>query len=181
MSDITIPSGYEDDLNPEPQPQQVKVTPHSPLETLRARLATDAKNEPITLKVPNREGISVRFDTNIDSAHLDHWQKRSQRRVGGKTEPDPVKMAALLVSATCQAVLVDGQEVVLNDGTTLKIASAQMRDFLGLVDGSDTVAIARKLYGSDGHLISVGNRIVAAAGFGDGTEDVDEDEDPTRR
>lgn len=171
---------FEDGLGIE-NPEVSTTRETTPLDRLKSVLKTEASQEPVTLKVPIREGIAVKFDTNIATPQIDHWQKRSVRKVSGKNTYDPVRFAAFVIAAKAISLILDGKPVVDDDGEPIRLVSSTIREFLGLADGSDPTAIVRALYGSDGSIVTTSDAILAAAGYGGDPDDLiqDEQENPT--
>lgn len=170
MNDFTVNTGYEDDLYPDAE----AATGTTALDDLKRILAADASNAPITLPIPNRPGMGIRYDTNIDAVRAEHWQRRS---IDVKTKRmDMVRFGTFVIAATGQCVIIDGKDAQ-KDGENIRPASVTIRESLGLPDGSTPYAIIRALFGSDGHIISASDRIMSAAGYGSEIET--EEEDPT--
>ena len=158
--------------------QQVKVVDGSPLEALKAVLAEEVHRPPVVLPVPERAGVSVRFNANVEARTHRSWIKKAEiKEPGGKTSTDALKAAVLAISAQTEAILLNGVEVADKNGDFLTFKSPELRDLVGLKDFADDHAVIRKFYGVDAHVINTGSAIVDAAGFSD---EVHPDEvDPT--
>lgn len=155
--------------------------PGSPLDALREALKVKAENEPVRLRVINRPAITIVFDTNIDSERLKAWDKAAVRKTGkGKGDKDIIIWSSMILANQMSGLLYEGEEVL--DPETeqpLTIRSNIFRDLLGLPDTADRELVLKTLYGSDGHLIQAAGRVMQEAGYGDDTEEMDEDENPS--
>ena len=54
------------------------------MSTLREELKRKIENKPLTLAIPSREGVSIKFNTNIEAGLIQQWRKRAS----DKTMPD---------------------------------------------------------------------------------------------
>ena len=147
-------------------------------EALSAALSKEAQRELLTLSVPARPGVSMRFDPTIEfelyNAWVDKASKGTKRKDGN---PDYLKLAVMVISHTNRAILFHGKESMAdNTGDVLTIAHPEIHAKLGVQAGMTGTAI-RRLYGSDGHAIQAMQKIISAAGYSlDGDVD-EEDED----
>lgn len=160
----------------------VSDTPTGDLETktaydrLQEMFEKEVESDPITLDIPKRPGMAIRFDTNIDSAELDLWRKQSapggnrgQRRGNDTGEVDGMKMSALCVFNKAEAFLVDGEDVVIpgTDGQTLTFHDQTiLKKILGITAATNT-ELVRKVFANDAHVMAAGGQVMEAAGYGD--------------
>lgn len=153
---------------------------HSALDALRDELAVDTAREPLTLPIPLRKSLSMRYDTNIDGDLLNAWRKMSkERKSKDPTDIDTLKFSCLILANQGEALLRDGDEVLGNDGNPLSFAHGELRAMLSAASASDAV---RKLYGGakftgDGDILNSAAEVSRVAGFGD--EELDAEESPT--
>lgn len=143
------------------------------LDSLQSELSRVVHNEPITLVVPSRPTISLKFDTNIDSAKLQLWRKASQ----DKSMPDNfdgVKFSAIIIANQCTHVMYDGKIATDVDGVDLNFRN---NNFLGMLNSQRAIPAVRKLYGVDGHIFIAADAILRAAGYD--SEEQDQSTDPT--
>lgn len=169
--DIRIPSGYEDDTFADPSPDD---TVRTPLQDLAAVLSQEVTSEPITLVVPARNGVKIRFDTNIDLPMLQMWRRRS--KVQRKDEYDEMKFSRLVIANQAMQIIFNGQEANGVDGKPLNFRHRELWSMLN-VDGPQNAVT--KMFGIDGHIMNAAQDVVRAAGFDDA--DMEDDEDPTMR
>lgn len=131
------------------------------LADLAAELAP-ITTETVDLEVPLRPGYSVRCRTDFTGLDLDKWRKaaRDKKFIDGI---DTIKLAALLIGATCTAILKGGREV-LSDGAVVTFATAEFRGQLGTTVVEQAV---RRFYGQEGHVDAAGRRLLNEAGWGE--------------
>lgn len=167
--DLTDPDGLDE--GPE-TPSPVSGT--SPLEALRATLRKEVERDPIVLVIPSRNGVSVKFDANIDADMLNAWRKKCQKRDRrtGMDVPDPVKLACTILGNQAREIRMEGQPVRV-DGEPVLFYSPELHEMVG---AHSTLEAVRMLFGVDGHLLDAADRVVDAAGYGD---EVEEAPDPT--
>lgn len=151
----------------------------SVLDSLTEALAAAVEIEPLTLTVPGRPNMSLRFRPSIEFELFQEWVKKASKPVAGKRgdgSPDYLRLGLTVISHTNTEILMKGQVAYDRDGTTpLSVRSARIHDMLKVPSGSVGMAI-RKIYGSDGHVVQTMQRIIKAAGYSlEG--DVDEEGD----
>lgn len=163
-------------------PEDIEVEPvggptglaASPLEQLRGALNKQVEREPITLVVPARRGVTIRFDANIDAEALEAWRKKCRKRDRrtGTDVVDPIKLACTVLGNQASEIQMNGQPVT-NDGEPVLFYSPTLHDMVG---AHSTLEAVKLLFGVDGHLLDAADRVIAAAGYGD---EVEEAPDPT--
>ena len=146
----------------------------SPLDLLAQTLAGEVHRPPITLPVPERAGVTITFDTNIDNDTLTAWRKRANYE-DARDGTDPLKLACIVLSNKAIGFSMNGRPV-LKEGQPLTFAS---QDVWQMVKPPALTALqaVRRLYGVDAHVITVGGEVLRAAGYGDVI--AQEDADPT--
>lgn len=152
-----------------PSPDDAKTI----LQAIEAELKHEVRNAPITLLVPGRPGMSIRFDTNIESGSLQAWRKQSQN----KSMPDNfdgLKFASLLIANKAECILYNGVEARTPDGDELNFKNPALLEMLGANRALEAV---RKLYGVDGHIFIAADEITKAAGYD--SEGQEQQTDPT--
>lgn len=175
-------SEYEDDiLDRDPEDEEetrtTKRRGSTPFDLLREALQVEVDDKHKTYPVPKRPGVSVQFNTAIDADRVDIWRKRSEKGKGRNREFDGMKFSLIVIANQCTGFFINGEEVLDGDGEPVTFRSPVIREFLRLPDIASFDLIIKKLYVADGHVISVADRIIEEAGFG---EDVPEDdENPT--
>jgi hypothetical protein len=169
MADYTIQNADDPNTYDETPTGDTAVT--TPYDRLQEILSQEVENEPITLEVPNRPGVTIKFDTNIRSEDIDFWRKqsttRADRRRGGGDAVDSVKFAALVVYNKAECFLVDGEEVILPNGEELSFVHQDtLKQIFGIV-AATPMELVKKVYASDAHVLAAGGQIVEAAGYGE--------------
>ena len=171
-------AGTSGDSTPTPppvaslSPTTSEVDEKTLLDQLMTEVQKDVSRGPITKKVPARPSISVRFNPNLDKAQLEAWARKCGSE--SKRGLDVIKYSTMIIAHTCEAILINGQEVT-DDGYPITFGSDK---FLAMVDGLAPIPHGiRAFYGNDAHIEALGLVIVQAAGFG---EDIEDDEDPTQ-
>ena len=146
----------------------------SPLDDLRAALKRQAHKEPTTLPVPSRPGVGVKFDCNLDSSLLARWYRSASKA----NDPDPLRVAVNVIVNQMRGLVFNGVEVNDDEGKPITTRTATIREFLGLGGQATPTEVLRSLYGSDGYIQSVSNKVLELCGYGE----VDlEEENPTMR
>lgn len=170
--DLTDDGG---DAAPE-APSLVSGAASSPLEALRATLRKEVERDPITLVVPSRNGVAIRFDTNIDADALEAWRRKSRKRDrrSGTEVIDPIKLACTVIGNQAREITMGG-DAVTDGGEPVLFYSPVLHEMVG---ASNTLEAVRMMFGVDGHLLDAADRVVEAAGYGD---EVEEAPDPTMR
>lgn len=154
----------------------VPVVEGSPLEALKSVLAVEVSRPPLVLPVPERPGVSVRFDANVDSRKFLLWQKKGKEKQAGDVH-NPLKSAIAAISDQTEAILVNGNVVLDDNDNPVTFRSVELRRLLPDVkEFADDATVIRKFYGVDAHIITVSNQIVDAAGYG---QEITPEENPT--
>lgn len=152
----------------------INIPTTSPRDALRATLQAKVSLEPLTLAVPARPSVGVQFDLNFEFDLINHWRNRAK----SKNMPegfDPKRFALYVIADRGRGIFMNGQEVLSEDGKPFTFYNKELLNWLGANTQTDAV---RALYGVDGHILQVANRVVEAAGYGDEV-DLEGDEDPT--
>lgn len=137
------------------------------LDSLKNELKRVVKNEPLTLAVPSRPGMSLVFDTNVEAAQLQHWRKACN----DKSMPDKfdgLKFSAIIIANQATQVLYKNEIAIDKDGKDLNFRNP---NFTAMLGNDRASAAVRKLYGVDGHIFIAANQILSAAGYDDGEQD----------
>jgi hypothetical protein len=175
MSDSTFlkDRDIQDDIDLTPEKRTV-------LDDIKSALAKPVEKAPITLEVPGRPDMAVRFDTNIDADLLQAWTKRCTKRVKGEPEVDTMRLASIVIASKAETVVYRNEDVDF-DGKPLNFQNTELGEMLR-ADSRSHLGVIRALYGYDGHILGVMNEILRAAGFDPDVDIQEEDEDsPTKR
>lgn len=167
----------DEDVNPEFNPKVTQTMGNNPLDALREAIQAEVAKPDITLQIITREGMSIRFGTNIDmDTDIARWRRSSQ----DKTQPDNfnlLKFSQLVIANCTLAVALNGEEPSDEAGQPITFTSSLMLEWTNVKRPLDAV---RTLYGSDGHIIATAQEIMEAAGYGDEMREAGDDT-PTRR
>ena len=141
------------------------------MSTLREELKRKIENKPLTLAIPSREGVSIKFNTNIEAGLIQQWRKRAS----DKTMPDgfdPLKFACIVLANQAEVVIHQGKEAVGNNKDFINFKNPELLEMLGTERAVDAV---RKMYGIDGHILQVVEKLFSAAGYDAETSETDAD------
>jgi hypothetical protein len=153
--------------------ESVDENPGTILKALEAELKREVRLDPITLTVPNRPGMTIRFDTNIESGTIQMWRKQSQNKSMADNF-DGLKFSSLVIANKAEAVLYNSVVARTEDGDELNFKNPALLSMLGATRALDAV---RKLYGADGHIFVAADEILRAAGYD--SEGQEQQTDPT--
>jgi hypothetical protein len=160
-----------DDVFSPPTPGEVAGP--SPLEQLRKALAAPVAAKPLTLRVPERPGVTLRFSTGITQEQRTAWQKRStkkSRRQNREDEVDEMNFACLVLANTNEAIAFGGVDAHDRDDTPLTFAMPALWE---MVSAADPVSAIRNLFGNDAHVLLASGEVLLASGFDDDLEETD--------
>lgn len=156
-------------------PTREETASVSPLEGLRAALASPVQTEPITLNVPGRPGVTIRCHTRMTQEERKAWQNRSKKKVRGigkEPEVDEMRFSCLVIANTCEAVSFHGVDAHDAEDTPLTFRHKQLWEMVGANDPEDAI---RRLFGVDAHVLLASGEILLSSGFDD-----DLSSDPTQ-
>ena len=145
----------------------------SVLAALKEELKREVKSEPITLSVPSRPNMSIRFDTNVESGTIQMWRKQSQNKSMADNF-DGLKFSSLVIANKAEAILMNNVVARTENGDELNFKNPELVTMLGANRALEAV---RKLYGIDGHIFVAADEILKAAGYD--SEGSDQQMDPT--
>jgi len=145
----------------------------SPYDMLRAKVQARIAPKPVEYVVPRLEGCSVVYSVDFDWEQLKEWRAAARDPETGI--PDPMSVALTVMSHTCREIRFHGQPVRLH-GEVRRFYHDDIQDMLQAAGTADAI---RKLYANDAHVLITGEKIVAAAGYGDVVAVRREEADPT--
>lgn len=143
----------------------------SALESLRQALAAPVERAPLTLRVPTRPGVTLRFIPNIDDERRKSWQNRAtkkSRRQGKDDEVNEMLFAQLVLANTHVATCFGGVDAHDDTDAPLTFAHRQLWDMVGATDPQSCI---RKLFANDAHVLIASGEVLLASGFEDDLED----------
>lgn len=132
---------------------------------LAARLKEQVETEEISLQVPRRPYMHIRYRPEVDYDKLRKWgrictDKRTK-------QVDELRLACTVLEATCVGVemTVDGsrEEVLAEDGESLRFGDRELQDMLGTMEGAP--GAIKAVYGADGHILGTMAKVLDAAGY----------------
>lgn len=137
------------------------------LDSLRSELKKEIRNQPVTLSVPSRDGMSVVYDTNIEANNLQAWRKAC----ADKKMPDNfdgLRFSCIILANQAKQILFKGKVATDEDDKELNFRNVK---FLEMLDAGRAVDGVRKLYGIDGHIFIAADTILRAAGYDSESQD----------
>lgn len=144
-------------------------TDESDLDALRAELTATPTvvdefptDDYATVPVPLRDGYAVVCRLDFTGKDLDRWRKSAADKTFAD-KLDGVKFSALLLGATCVAVLRQGRPVLV-DGVRMTLQTREFQTLYGAANVDETV---RKFFVREGHVDSAARTVAEAAGWGD--------------
>lgn len=143
------------------------------LAALKEELQREVRLDPITLNVPSRPGMSIRFDTNVESGTIQMWRKQAQNK-SMQDNFDGLKFSSLVVANKAEAVLFNGVVAMTETGDELNFKNP---DLLTMLGANRALEAVRKLYGLDGSIFVAADEILKAAGYDQ--EGSEQQTDPT--
>lgn len=153
--------------------------PVSPLELLRRAAEEKVEHEDLTWKVPNRQGLAVRYTVEgLDPRRMEKINRAAADDTG-RISQDTVH--CLVLAHQCTGLLVDGT-LVTDRGRPLRFSMSAVLAYLGVDSAADAVRVfyggPTKDYGF--HVMGHANELQIEAGVTTRREDDDgDDEDPT--
>jgi hypothetical protein len=141
----------------------------SVLEKLRAEVSKKVERPEIVANVPERPAITIRFSPNVTQHQLSAWR----RNAGDNTKQgmDGTKFACYVVGHTCRGIMIDGQEVLGEEGAPLTFASPEILEMLDVTKPIPDAVQA--MYGLDPHVEAAALVVLEAAGYSDSVDTVD--------
>ncbi len=163
MSDVTL--SITDDSKDLPA-QRLKEP--SALDQLKSVVSQEVSLPVISVDLPARPNVQVRFSPNIKSAELKFWRQRSTDKRG---ELDNVKFSSYVATATCDAILINGNVVLLEDGVTpLVFNSEEFAEMMNVPKSQVVPDGIQEFFGVDAHLETTALTILSHAGYGEEIE-----------
>jgi hypothetical protein len=148
----------------------------SPLERLKETISKKVERATIVINVPERPGVQLRIRPTITQQQMKAWRRNSGEDT--KAGMDPSKFACYLVGHTTDGIMINGEEVLDDEGNELNFAS---REVLKMTDTSRPVPDAvRAFFGVDPHIEAAALTILDAAGYSDTVDAVDPTMTPSK-
>ena len=151
----------------------------SVLDLLRAAAEEVVVRDEFEWAVPGRAGMAVRYTTKgLDGGRLVAVGDRAAK-IEGKKRGDTA--TCLLLAHQAVGLVIDGQ-LVTDDGKPLTFGSPLIQQAFEVRTAADAV---RVFYGGKDRdygfaIQNHGNDLLTRAGLGDGAEELDDEEDPTK-
>ena len=161
---------YDDGLDTETTKTQAPSTIYSQFRAELNKPITVEKE--VTLKVPARETIKIRYSTDIDLDQITRWRVKAKK--SKRTEEiDLVLFNQMVITSQCRAIIFDGTEVVDESDRLITFNTDGFQESLNAIGPYGAV---KELFVRDADILRVGDEILEAAGYG--STDLDEDTDP---
>lgn len=129
---------------------------------LRSALSESVGVESVEFIVPQRPNVEMIFQPDIEFDLLRSWMNTASRNK--KKEFNPLTFAYQVISKTNTGVTFNGNQEFDSEGSPLTVTHKEFQTMLG---ASDVTSAIRRLYGIDGHIIQVAQKVVEAAGYDD--------------
>lgn len=129
---------------------------------LRAALSESVEVEAVEYIVPQRPSVEMIFKPDIEFDLLRSWMNAASRNK--KKEFNPLTFAYQVISTTNTGITFNGHQEFDSEGTPLTVTHKELQVMLG---AHDVTSAVRRLYGIDGHIIQVAQKVVEAAGYDD--------------
>jgi len=147
----------------------------SGLDQLRSILDQEVRLDTYSYVVPRRKTLRLILDPNIDGEQVQRWQRNAVigKARGADATVDSIKLAGVVIANCTVGVEVRnprGEYVEVRDsnGTSLTFRNPELRKMLiGDNDISSTVALVRKMFGTDGHMLECSKDLMEKAGYGE--------------
>lgn len=168
-------------LTTEVAEQEVAPKRNTPLTSLKDALAKKVVKAPVTLSVPARDGVTMRFNTNLEQSLLEAWRSASTRR-GKRGKEDEINMLSLaskILFGQNEAILFNGEEEYGEDQTLISLRHRELAEMLG-AESTTPIGICQALYGYDAHIVVAMEEVLVACGYSPDI-DMETEEDPTNR
>lgn len=152
---------------------------------LREELARKVAKEPVTLVIPDRPKIRVRYSTDIDASAVQGWRRKARNKAM-EDGIDALKFAVIVIANLMTGLQYDDGDgrwldVTDDDGDPLTFRGDLTTWLIPNPGPGQTRTITdgvRHLYGSDAAIFKTVEAIFSAAGYS-ADEDEAVDEDPT--
>lgn len=159
--DFTTPTGKQ---SAKPAKQQEA----SVLDKLRGELAKKVRRPDIYLEVPERKGMAVAYSPNITQQQVRAWRRQAGEDT--KKGMDATVFACLVLSNTCNGILIENEAVTDDAGEPLGFGSDEIMQMVGAERVQDCI---RSVYVVEPHIEATALAVMEAAGFNDSVEQVD--------
>ena len=157
---------------PEPQaPAPVATSSQSVFDLLKSE-AEKELGKRVRFDVDARPGFQIEVETLVAYRDFKRYQTAAQKGSKDATKADAGLLAGLLLADYTKAILHHGKELVDEEGDKITFRSE------GFINsfGASTAAEAVTKFLSDGHMLSLSNKVLELAGYG---SEVVEVEDPS--
>lgn len=157
-------------------PKQTKggaKTEATVLDKLKGELSKKVRRPDIYLEVPERAGMAIRYSPNITQQQVRAWRRNSGEDT--KKGMDATVFACLVLSNTCNGILLENEIVTDDAGEPLGFGSDEIMAMVGADRVQDCI---RAIYVVEPHIEATALAVMEAAGFNDSVEQVDPTKTP---
>lgn len=151
----------------------------SGLDQLKSILDKEIKLDSYSYPIPRRKTIRLILNPNIDGEAFQRWQRNAiiGKARGPESQVDSIKLAGVVIANCTEGIEVQNNqgeyiEVRDSNGVSLTFRNPELRNMLvGDNQAPSAVALVRKLFGSDGHMLECSGDLMEKAGYGDEVEE----------
>jgi hypothetical protein len=143
------------------------------LEKLRGELSKKVRRPDIYLEVPERADMAIRYSPNVTQQQVRAWRRNAGE--DSKKGMDATVFACLVLSNTCNGILLDNELVTDEAGEPLGFGSDEIMSMVGADRVQDCI---RAIYVVEPHIEATALAVMEAAGFNDSVEQVDPTKTP---
>lgn len=133
----------------------------------------------VTLKMPGRPDLSVKFSTDLSLDKLNRYRKAARKnKKNPNSEVDSLTLQTIILQEMCICLVYKGEDVYTPDE---ELYGFKTRAFLDDMNSLDYLGAIQKFYERDAFILRHGAEIVTAAGFAgefENDDDEGDDEDP---
>lgn len=126
-----------------------------------------AVSKPTLLQHPTMSAYVLEFRTDVDAKDIQKWTDIAGK---GRKVPDRRLQFGLTIAGTNLRILKDGEALTNSAGQPTNFRDKDLMEMLGVTTAA---AAAIRFIKGDGHLASLANAVLAAAGYGEDAETVD--------
>ena len=170
---------FDDETDLTGQPGITTPNEGSVLQGLMDELSRKVENPDMEIPVRGRP-VTLVCNTNIDGESFQAWQRRCTGKGGvQKGDFNTLRFSAIIIASQTRAVKFSGQLVHGEDGSDLNFQNPEFRKMLN-PNSQSQVELVRALFSNDGALINAATEILEAAGYGEDSDELMKDDDPTK-
>lgn len=152
--------GYEGDELP------MEVSEDTILSDLKEEFSADTPENIKWYIVPERPDIALAFNIVMDYDTVKQYFKTATTRKGNKETLDQLKLADIVLSQHTRGIKSKGRLVTV-DGKNVTLISKEWAETVNLRGDSHIREVLTRTMRTQGHVISMSQKVIADAGYGD--------------